>query len=156
MFRNDDGYRWTFELISLRVVVVLCVVSHCSINGDAGAQSYTSDYAVAGQQRFPTSDENGRDSLLNRLVSTTASDAHNISDQTEALKSSHGSGLSLNSDTQRSGEKILSRRRRYLIFPPGSSVQIGNFVCSFPATCDLDLRIICVGNEPSHRNSHVE
>lgn len=29
------------------------------------------------------------------------------------------------------GEKILSRRRRYLIFPPGSSVQIGKFFFIF-------------------------
>lgn len=32
-----------------------------------------------------------------------------------------------NNAINRNGEKILSRRRRYLIFPPGSSVQIGTF-----------------------------
>lgn len=35
----------------------------------------------------------------------------------------------------KNGEKILSRRRRYLIFPPGSSVQIGMILISSAIIC---------------------
>lgn len=48
-----------------------------------------------------------------------------------------------NNAINENGEKILSRRRRYLIFPPGSSVQIGTFSMSSCFTLCPFVCIVC-------------
>lgn len=50
-----------------------------------------------------------------------------------------------------SGERILSRRRRYLIFPDGSSLQLGmSYKCqSMNVHCSMFIRIFTLQTHPS-------
>lgn len=65
----------------------------------------------------------------NNVSSSTEEHKYRNSSQDEiTIEYRDGYENNKNHTIDKNGERILSRRRRYLIFPPGSSVQIGIFV----------------------------
>lgn len=71
--------------------------------------------------------ENGKRPYDVDLSSTGSISMHNQSRQTNATSDSRRMKLDVE-DLYRGGERVLSRKRRYLIFPPGSAMQIGDSI----------------------------
>lgn len=153
----DNEILRTPNLFVRKLIMVLFLAPFILINGGIGVRGNSGEL-VAPEARVASElghigrahkdneqrDNNGR---FHRRQPDTTPHSHNVSDAFAgaALKSeSQPDNLSSeiveeydaesneNHTVNENGEKILSRRRRYLIFPPGSSVQIGKlhaFIC---------------------------
>lgn len=80
--------------------------------------------------------ENGKRPYDVDLSSTESASMHHQSRQTNVTSDSQRMKLDVE-DLNRGGERVLSRKRRYLIFPPGSAMQIGDSI--FCCCCTVDF-----------------
>lgn len=78
------------------------------------------------------------------LSLTENASIHNQSEPTIMASDAERMNLK-NSSSDKGSERVLSRKRRYLIFPPGSSMQIGksNLIIHRFFVCSLHPRMYC-------------